>query len=304
MAPSASVRLLSGTMRSGSTSSREPSPAQSGHAPYGLLNEKSRGASSSMDTPCTGHASAWENDISSPSMTSISTVPSASLRATSTLSARRDLMPVLHRKPIDDHLDIVSVLLVESDLLVERAHLAVDPSASETLGLELVEHLAVLALAPLHDRREHLELRAGLQLHDAIDDLVGCLPLDGSAARRAVRDTDAREQQTQVVIDLCHGAHGRARVPARRLLVDGDRRGEPLDVVDVGLVHLAEELPCVGRERLDVATLPLGIDRVEGQRGLARTGQPGDHDQLVARDIEVEALEVVLAGTANGDVLQ
>ena len=41
--------------------------------------------------------------------------------------------------------------------------------------------------------------------------------------------------------------------------------GEVLDEVDVGLVHLAEELLGVGRKRLDVAALPLGEDRVERQ---------------------------------------
>ena len=38
---------------------------------------------------------------------------------------------------------------------------------------------------------------------------------------------------------------------------------QALDEVDVGLVHLAEELPGVGGERLDVAALALGEDRVE-----------------------------------------
>ena len=44
----------------------------------------------------------------------------------------------------------------------------------------------------------------------------------------------------------------------------------PVDPVGVGLVELREELPRVGRERLDVAPLALGVERVEGQRALAR----------------------------------
>jgi len=40
-------------------------------------------------------------------------------------------------------------------------------------------------------------------------------------------------------------------------LVDGDGRGQPLDEIDVGLVHLPEELPGVGRQRLDIPALPL-----------------------------------------------
>jgi hypothetical protein len=40
----------------------------------------------------------------------------------------------------------------------------------------------------------------------------------------------------------------------------------PADRVDLGLFHLPEELPGVGRERLDVAPLPLGVEGVERQR--------------------------------------
>src|SRR5262249_35235516 len=82
---------------------------------------------------------------------------------------------------------------------------------------------------------------------------------------------------------------------------DRDGRREPIDVIDVGLLHLAEELPGVGRERLDVAALPLGEDRVEGQAGLARPGQPGDDHQLVPRDLDVDILEVMLPSAPNHD---
>ena len=50
------------------------------------------------------------------------------------------------------------------------------------------------------------------------------------------------------------------------LLLDGDGGGEPLDGVDVGLLHEPEELPRVGAQRLDVAALSLGEDGVERQR--------------------------------------
>ena len=55
-------------------------------------------------------------------------------------------------------------------------------------------------------------------------------------------------------------------------LLDGDGRREAVDVVDVGLLHLPQELPGVGGERLDVAPLPLGVEGVEGEGRLARAG--------------------------------
>ena len=41
----------------------------------------------------------------------------------------------------------------------------------------------------------------------------------------------------------------------------------------------------------------------EGQRGLARARQPRQHHQLVARDVEVDVLEVVRARAADADAL-
>ncbi len=115
---------------------------------------------------------------------------------------------------------------------------------------------------------------------------------------------DAGEQQPQIVVDLGHGADGGARVLRRGLLLDRDRRRQARDMVDVGLFHHVEELPRIGRQAFDIAALALGIDRVEGQAGLARARQPGDHHQLVARNIHVDVLEVVFARAAHLDMFQ
>ncbi len=55
-APCASERDRFGSTRSGSISSRLPSPVQSGHAPCGELKLKLRGAGSSKLPPCSGQA--------------------------------------------------------------------------------------------------------------------------------------------------------------------------------------------------------------------------------------------------------
>jgi hypothetical protein len=46
----------------------------------------------------------------------------------------------------------------------------------------------------------------------------------------------------------------------------------------VGLLHQLQELAGVGGERLDVAALALGVERVERERGFSRAGEPGDDD--------------------------
>ena len=211
---------------------------------------------------------------------------------------------VLDRQAVDHDLDRVLLLLVQGRRVVERVGLAVDPGPGEPLGLELAEQLDVLALAAPDDRRQHLEAAALLQGQDAVDDLLGGLPLDRGAAGGAVRATGAGVEQAEVVVDLRDRADGRARVLRGGLLVDRDGRREALDEVDVGLVHLAEELPGVRRERLDVAALPLGEDRVEGQRGLAGAGQAGEHDERVTREVEGDVLEVVLPGTPDDELVR
>ena len=189
----------------------------------------------------------------------------------------------LDRQPVDDDLDGVLLLLVQGGRIGQRVGLTVDSGAGEALALQLTEEVDVLALATADDRREYLESHALVEGEDPVDDLLRRLPRDRASAHGAVRAARAGEQQAQVVVDLGDRADGRARVARRGLLVDGDRRRQALDEVDVGLVHLAQELPGVRRQRLDVATLTLGEDRVEREAGLARPGQPGEDDHGVAR---------------------
>ena len=152
--------------------------------------------------------------------------------------------------------------------------------------------------------REELDARPLGQLHDLIDDLIARLRAHLAAATVAVRLADARVEQPQIVVDLGDRPDGRARIARGRLLVDRDRRREPLDVVDVRLLHLPQELASVGRERLDVAALPFGVDRVEGERRLPRTGQPGDDDEPVPRERQVDVLEVMLARALDNDRIE
>ena len=200
---------------------------------------------------------------------------------------------------VDDHLDRVLLVAGQVDLLGEVVHLAVDPGPGVALGGEVGQQALVVALAAPHDRRQHLEAGALGQREDPVDDLLRGLAGDDRAVVRAVRHADAGVEQAQVVVDLGDRADRRPGVARRALLVDRDGRREALDEVDVGLVHLPEELPGVGRERLDVAALALGVDRVEGERGLAGTRQAGEDDQPVTGQVERDVAEVVLPGAPD-----
>ena len=190
--------------------------------------------------------------------------------------------------------------LSSSGGVVEVDHLAVDARAQEPLLDHLGHLLLVLALLAGDVGREDDELAfpAGRR-EGPVDHLLDRLGLDRPAAFRAVWLADRRVEQAQVVVDLRDGADGRARVLRRRPLLDRDRRRESLDRVDVRLLHLLEELPRVGGERLDVAALALGEDGVEGERRLARARDSGDDDEPVARNVEGDVLEVVLTRAAD-----
>ena len=265
-------------MSSGSTSIRVPSPVQSGQAPHGELKLNDRGSSSSNDRSsyrqarCSEYIRSRCGSSSGRSMKSRMTTPPASPSAVSTESvSRRRAVSFTASRSMTTSMSCFSYFFsagrtrrVVRDL-VQPDDRAVDAGAGVALGLQLLEQLGVLALAAADDGGEHLEPGALLKLEHPVHDLLRGLPGDRAAADRAVRLAGAGVQQPQVVVHLGDRADGGPRVAARRLLVDGDRGGQPVDEVDVRLVHLAEELPGVRRQRLHVPPLALGEDRVERQ---------------------------------------
>ena len=65
-------------------------------------------------------------------------------------------------------------------------------------------------------------------------------------------------------------------------------------MVHLRLLHLVEELPCVGRETFDITPLSLGEECIKGERGLPRTARPRDDHELIARNLNIDVAQVVL----------
>ena len=111
-------------------------------------------------------------------------------------------------------------------------------------------------------------------------------------------------------LDLCRISYGgsvRVTSPALetiyhlQVLLQGHCRRQAVDGIHIGHAHLVDQAPCIRRHRLEVAPLRFGEHGAEGQRRLARTRDPGEHHQCIARNGDIDILEVVLARTAHLD---
>ena len=164
---------------------------------------------------------------------------------------------------VDHDLNVVLDVLLERDLLGEIIHAAVHAHADIAGSARIVKDLRILALASADDRRHDLHARPLAERHQRLDDLVDRLLPDLPAALGTVRRADARPQKSQIVVDLRHRADRRARILRGRLLVDGDRGGEPLDIIDVRLFLLSQKHARVGGKTFHIPALSLGINGVE-----------------------------------------
>src|SRR5919204_3401803 len=97
--------------------------------------------------------------------------------------------------------------LVQLDLLRQLADMPIHPDAREPLPPQLLQFLPIFSLTSTHQGGEHLEARALRQLPDLVDDLLHCLRGDHTATAITMWCPNASEQQTQIIINLRHGAY-------------------------------------------------------------------------------------------------
>ena len=235
------------------------------------------------------------------------TVPSPSLSACSTASASRPRCVVSRAghslEPVDDRLDLVLDLPVERQVVGQVDDLSVDPRPHIAGPGQLGEEVFIFPLLAADHRRQHQKRRPGRHfLQHSRHDLLAGLGRHRPAAIRAMPLPDPGKKHPQIVVDLGDRADRRPRVSAARLLLDRDRRAQPVDPVDRRLGHLAQKLPGIAREALDVPALALGIERVKRQRALARARDARQADQLAPRQHQRHVAQVVLAGPPNHDV--
>ena len=147
--------------------------------------------------------------------------------------------------------------------------------------------------------KQDMETRSRGKGHQPADHLVQHVLPDLGSALPAEGAADSGVEQAQVIIDFGHRSHRGARIAQAVLLLDGDGRRDARHLLHVGFLDTFQELAGVGRERFDIAPLPLGIDGVEGQAGLSRSAHSRNHGQTFMRNLAIDIPEIVYLGASN-----
>ena len=161
---------------------------------------------------------------------------------------------------------MVNLVAVELHSRRNVGNLAIDSSIQITLLLELFEQLAVVSLTSADNGSQQRNFATRKAILDQFDNaFVGVMHhLLARYGRICARGTSI--QQTQEIVDLGNRTHRRTRVLVGGLLLDRHNGAQTRNLIDIRTFHIADELAGIGRKGLHIATLPLGIDRIEGQR--------------------------------------
>ena len=187
--------------------------------------------------------------------------------------------------------------------LVGRQELAVHAQERVSLSSRPLGEVGVIALSVGDERCEQADALPLVFAQKAGRDRVLALRLDRHPAVGAVLGAELDVQQSQEMIDLGERRDGALASAAARALLDRDRGRDSEDRVHVGSRRALNELARVGVERLEIAPLALSEQDVESERRFSRTRDAGDDGEFVARDLDVDGFQVVLAGVVNPDRL-
>ncbi len=177
---------------------------------------------------------------------------------------------------------------------------AVDDHSPAALLAHLREYEVELFAVDGKHRRPQLDLGAFGQRQDGFEDLARRPARRRFPGPRTMRLADRRVEQIQIARDVRHRADGRSRIARHRLLLDRDHGREAEHEIDVRLLDLGDEAFRETGQRFHVPPLAFRVDRVEGQAGLARTGEAGDDREAVARNLDRDVFQVVHARALNG----
>lgn len=124
---------------------------------------------------------------------------------------------------------------------------------------------------------------------------------DGDFAFRTMLGAEFCEEESEEVVGFGDGSNGGFTAASGHALLDCDRGGESVDVVDIGFFELLCELSGVGRHAVEEASLAFGEEDVESEGGFSGATESGDDDHFFARDFDVDIFEIVFACALDAD---
>ena len=153
---------------------------------------------------------------------------------------------LLHAQLVDDHLDIVVLVAVHLHAARHLLQLAVDADVEIALAAHALEELAIVALAVAHQRGKDVDALAHIVGMDHFEDLLLGVFHHLLARHVAVGRPGTGIEQTEEVVDLGGCPHGGAGILVGGLLLDADDGAQTRYLVDIGALHPAEEVACIG----------------------------------------------------------
>ncbi|MBA7714643.1 hypothetical protein ES703_123673 [subsurface metagenome] len=99
---------------------------------------------------------------------------------------------------------------------------------------------------------------------NGVDNLLYGLHSNLPSTPGAMGMTNPGKKKPQVIIDLGYRTYCRAWIPTRSLLINRNSRTQPFNIINVRLLHPAQKLASIGRQRFHIAALPFSIDGIKG----------------------------------------
>ena len=115
--------------------------------------------------------------------------------------------------------------------------------------------------------------------------------------------SETREHQTEAVQQFRSGSECAADSRNARPLMERKRGGNIEHFVDDGFCRLGHAAARISREGFQITARTFRIEYSERKGRLSRTGDSGDRDDSVQRNVDVDVLQIVNAGAANLDAV-
>ena len=138
----------------------------------------------------------------------------------------------------------------------------------------------------------------GQSIH-RFENFFRCLLLDTRPALITVCFAKAGHQQAEIIVNLSGGRDRAAGIRIRCSLINGDCRLQSFHQINVRPLYLSQKLPRIHGKALDILSLAFRTKCISRKGTLTRTTRTCNYHKRIARNVEVNVLEVVNTGSSN-----